>query len=292
MRKSLNFLKTQDMPEEGEYNELTFIREVLNMAVNIRQDLKFRYAMISQSIYNIENKINRLPEGRIKVKNQDGKAYYYHAGIYPTEKYLGSKDIALIEELIQKNYLKLVLKEARNELAALEKMQKIYPDKLAEDVFDSLPDAKKKYATPINICDDAFVQKWLDIPYKRKPIKKGTPAFQTLKGDKVRSKSEVIIADRLWANGIPYKYECPLKTGNEIIHPDFTILRMSDRKIIYHEHCGRMDDPTYTDDLLYRVSLYSQERIFIGDRLYLTFESSTRPLNTDTLDDYINTNFK
>lgn len=292
MRKSLNFLKTQDMPEEGEYNELTFIREVLNMAVNIRQDLKFRYAMISQSIYNIENKINRLPEGRIKVKNQDGKAYYYHAGIYPTEKYLGSKDIALIEELIQKNYLKLVLKEARNELAALEKMQKIYPDKLAEDVFDSLPDAKKKYATPINICDDAFVQKWLDIPYKRKPIKKGTPAFQTLKGDKVRSKSEVIIADRLWANGIPYKYECPLKTGNEIIHPDFTILRMSDRKIIYHEHCGRMDDPTYTDDLLYRVNLYSQERIIIGDRLYLTFESSTRPLNTDALDDYINTNFK
>ena len=292
MRKSLNFLKTQDMPEEGEYNELTFIREVLNMAVNIRQDLKFRYAMISQSIYNIENKINRLPEGRIKVKNQDGKAYYYHAGIYPTEKYLGSKDIALIEELIQKNYLKLVLKEARNELAALEKMQKIYPDKLAEDVFDSLPDAKKKYATPINICDDAFVQKWLDIPYKRKPFKKGTPAFQTLKGDKVRSKSEVIIADRLWANGIPYKYECPLKTGNEIIHPDFTILRMSDRKIIYHEHCGRMDDPTYTDDLLYRVNLYSQERIYIGDRLYLTFESSTRPLNTDALDDYINTNFK
>ena len=262
------------------------------MAVNIRQELKLRYAMISRSIYNIENKMELLPEGRIKVKYQNGKAYYYQVGIYPTEKYLSEKNNKLIEELVQKDYLKKVLKEAKNELTVLEKIRKIYPDTLAEDVFDSLPDAKKKYATPINLCDDAFAQRWLAIPYQRKPIKKGTTTFKTLKGDKVRSKSEVIIADRLWANGIPYKYECPLKAGKEIIHPDFTILRMSDRKIIYHEHCGKMDDPAYTDDMLYRVNLYSQEKIYIGDRLFLTLESSTRPLDTDMLDDYINTNFR
>lgn len=262
------------------------------MAANIRQDLKSRYAMISQSIPNIEHKIRCLPEGRIRVKYQNGKAYYYHVGILPRDRYLSSEDAVLIGELVQKRYLQSVLKEARNELSALEKIQEIYPETLAEDVFDNLPDSRKKYATPIFTCDEAYVQKWLSIPYKRKPIKKGTPAFKTLKGDLVRSKSEVIIADRLWAKGIPYKYECPLKAGDIIIHPDFTILRMSDRKIVYHEHCGRMDDPSYTDDLLYRVNLYSQEKIYIGDRLFFTFESSTRPLNTDCLDDFINTNFR
>ena len=119
-----------------------------------------------------------------------------------------------------------------------------------------------------------------------------TTEFYTLNGEHVRSKSEVIIADRLYAKGIPYKYECPLQIGNRIIHPDFTILRLSDRKIIYHEHCGMMDDPNYAKDMVNRINLYSTADIYLGDRLFFTLETSETPLDIRHLDELIEKHFR
>ena len=171
-------------------------------------------------------------------------------------------------------------------------MQKIYPEAVAEDVYDQLPEALKKYAKPINLCDDEYAIKWMETPYRHKPFKNDAPVFVTTKGERVRSKSEVIIADRLRANGIPYRYECPLKVGKKIIHPDFTILRMSDRSILYHEHCGKMGDQKYVEDMLVRQKDYNEAGIILGDRLFYTFESDTVPLDVTILDNIINQHFR
>ena len=113
-----------------------------------------------------------------------------------------------------------------------------------------------------------------------------------MNGERVRSKSEMIIADRLFVNGIPYKYECPLMVGdNEIIHPDFTILRIRDRKIIYYEHCGKMDDPGYAEEMVERSVKYSLAGIVQGDSLFYTYESSTKPLDVRVLDNMIKRSF-
>lgn len=262
------------------------------MAINISQDLKTRIELLSKSIIDIEKKLELLPEGRIAIKHQFNKYYYYHAGIPQRERYLSAADTALISDLVQKDYLKRVLKQIKCELSAIEKMQKLYPETIAEDVFDSLSDARKQYARPINVCDDAYAERWMAVPYKRKPFKKDAPEFYTLKGERVRSKSEVIIADRLRAQGIPYRYECPLKVGNRIIHPDFTILRMSDRKILYHEHCGKMNDPQYTEDLIIRAKDYNRTGIILGDKLFFTFESETTPLDMTMLDNIISQHYR
>lgn len=262
------------------------------MAINISQDLKTRIELLSKSIIDIEKKLELLPEGRIAIKHQFNKYYYYHAGIPQRERYLSAADTALISDLVQKDYLKRVLKQIKCELSAIEKMQKLYPETIAEDVFDSLSDARKQYARPINVCDDAYAERWMAVPYKRKPFKKDSPEFYTLKGERVRSKSEVIIADRLRAQGIPYRYECPLKVGNRIIHPDFTILRMSDRKILYHEHCGKMNDPQYTEDLIIRAKDYNRTGIILGDKLFFTFESETTPLDMTMLDNIISQHYR
>ena len=262
------------------------------MAIQIRHDLLVRYELLSKSIVGIEKRIEQLPEGRLNVRHQNKKSYYYLYGNDKTETYLGPRDTELIADIIQKDYLKRVLKEANCELKAIEKMLQIYPDALAEDVYAQLPDARKLFATPINICDDSFAKKWMEMPYRRKPFKKDAPEFYTLKGERVRSKSEVIIADRLRENGIPYRYECPLKVGNKIIHPDFTILRTSDRKILYHEHCGKMGDQQYVDDMLTRAKDYNQAGIILGDRLFYTFESETMPLDVTLLDNIIRQHYR
>ena len=262
------------------------------MAINIRHDLITRSELLAKSIDDIEKKIKLLPEGRINVKNRKDKAYYYLDESESGEKYLGPDDADLVKDLIQKDYLKRVLKEVKNELQALERMQKIYPGTLAEDVFDQLSFGRKLQVKPINICDDEFAAKWMATPYKKKPFKKDTTEFYTLKHERVRSKSEVIIADRLRAKGIPYRYECPLKVGNKIIHPDFSILRMSDRRVLYHEHCGKMGDPKYVEDMLIRAKDYNNAGIILGDRLFYTFESETTPLDITLLDNIIEQHYR
>ncbi len=47
--------------------------------------------------------------------------------------------------------------------------------------------------------------------------------YQTLSGDRVRSKSEVIIGNILYQSGIPFAYEKELKAAGKPYSPDFTI---------------------------------------------------------------------
>ena len=168
-----------------------------------------------------------------------------------------------------------------------------YPQPTAEGIYEQLNDENKKSVKPIVLTDEQYIQRWLNIPFTPKPITSDQPVFITMKGEHVRSKTEMIIADRLLASGIPYKYECPLKTKNGVIHPDFTILKISERKILYLEHCGKMDDPEYTENrVVKRINDYNLAGITLGNNLFITMESSTTPLDVRVLDKLIKTQFK
>ena len=262
------------------------------MAKSIRYALNERSDLIRKTISEVEKKIAQLPVGWVNIRRVRERVYYYYSDGNTDDKYLTKDDATLISELLQKRYLKDVLKSLKSELAALEKMQEIYPETLSEDIYDNLPEARKTGVEPIILGDGPDVRTWMNELYVRKSFKKGAPVFKTLKGDRVRSKSEMIIADRLYVNGIPYKYECPLKVGGKIIHPDFSIMRMSDHKIIYHEHCGKMDGKEYFNDLVDRINLYNQSGILQGNRLTFTFETSDTPFDVRVIDRLINEYFK
>lgn len=69
---------------------------------------------------------------------------------------------------------------------------------------------------------------------------------RTERGDLVRSKSELIIADKLHARGIGYAYEQPLTLGNgQLRYPDFTIADHASGITFYWEHLGMLNDPGY-----------------------------------------------
>ena len=258
---------------------------------HIVDDLKARYILIDKTVTALENKIRLMPEGRISIKRTKSGIYYiYHNG--KIEEYLGKSNSKLVEQLIQKNYLEKTLKAALSEKAALEKVIKLYPSIVVENIYDELPAERRKSVKPLVPGNDQFVKDWLETPYHHKPFKDNAPFFLTMRGERVRSKSEVIIADRLWSKGIPYKYECPLKIGKKTIHPDFSILRLSDRKTVYLEHCGRMDDTGYVKVMVSRVDLYSSAGIIQGDKLFFTFETSDIPLDIRLLDEIIEKHFR
>ena len=261
------------------------------MTNRILDIMNARYAYLESTIRSLENKRESCPEGTINIRpNPSGFSYIWH--IETTHKYLNRNNTELIRRLVQKDLINSAIKKARNEAQVLQSIIAKYPCDVLEDLYDNLPESRKKYASPLILNNEQYAQYWLSIPYKPKPFREGDPEFYTQKGERVRSKSEVIIADRLYAKGIPYKYECPLKVGKKIIHPDLTILRLSDRKILYHEHCGRMGNTSYAEDMICRINDYGKAGIYCGDRLFLTFESADQPFDLSWLDDFIEKNFR
>jgi hypothetical protein len=68
---------------------------------------------------------------------------------------------------------------------------------------------------------------------------------RTKRGEAVRSKSEVIIANDLYNSKLDYHYEHPLELDGVTKYPDFTI-EDDDAGITYYwEHCGLLHDPAY-----------------------------------------------
>ncbi|MBR3003529.1 MAG: hypothetical protein IKH67_00485 [Lachnospiraceae bacterium] len=134
---------------------------------------------------------------------------------------------------------------------------------------------------PEIITDEEYARKWLEQKYERRQFADGAPEFYTGKGDRVRSKSEIVIADMLDRLQYPYFYEMPLYLQDGVmLHPDFTTLNVRKRKVIYLEHLGMMDDEEYLINAFKRIAVYERNGIYLGDRLIVTYETSGQPLNT------------
>ncbi len=116
----------------------------------------------------------------------------------------------------------------------------------------------------------------------------------TLNGERVRSKSELIIADRLKSAGIPYYYERKFTFYNEenrdteTWFPDFQMFNVRTRKKYYWEHFGIMDNPDYCASCQYKLETYSKHGIVMGNNLIVTMESSKHNLNVSYIDRLIN----
>ena len=88
---------------------------------------------------------------------------------------------------------------------------------------------------------------------------------RTARREMVRSKSEVILADRLAANGIDYAYEQPLTIGNSTKYPDFTVEDMESGDNYYWEHCGMLHVPQYRRRWEEKMAWYRANGILPSD---------------------------
>jgi ATP-dependent exoDNAse (exonuclease V) alpha subunit len=110
---------------------------------------------------------------------------------------------------------------------------------------------------------------------------------RTLRNEMVRSKSELVIADRLHTNNIDYLYEQPLTIGGQTRYPDFTIEDAESGKKYYWEHCGLLLNPEYRRRWEKKLNWYRQNNILpwqegggTGGTLIVTQDSSTEGLSS------------
>ena len=108
---------------------------------------------------------------------------------------------------------------------------------------------------------------------------------RTLKGHMVRSKTELIIADKLFNAGIAYDYEKPLdgsiRKGR--IFPDFSFADAAGDLIIW-EHFGRMDDPQYVRGHEWKMKWYSDNGFIEGENLFLSTETLDSGIDSSELE--------
>ena len=257
------------------------------------KDLRCRLDYVARVIDYVNKKLVDMPAGSLKIKRQGNSVSYYCAiSTKGIKNVITIKDAQLISALAQKSYLLKIKRSAEREYSLIRNLLDYYPDTIVEDIYDGLREDRKKLITPVAISDEEYARQWQEKSYKRKPFEEGDPNFLTLKGERVRSKSEQIIADRLNYNGIPYRYECPIRVGNRTFHPDFTVLRKRDRREFYWEHCGAMDRQNYSDYAVNRFNIYADNDILLGRDLFATFETGNCPLDTATVDKLINAHFK
>ena len=236
------------------------------------------------------------PTGKLRIdgKGSATKKSCYYVRCDSKDKrgiYIKAKDIELARKLAQKDYDEKVLKAVEAELKAINLCKLHYPKMEAEQVYENISSRRKELVEPIKLSDDAYKKKWEEYIYVGKAFSEDMPELYTGKNERVRSKSEVIIADALNKAGVSYRYECPLElNGNIIVYPDFTILKMSTRENIYWEHLGMMDDKDYAESAIHKINLYIQNGICLGKNLILTFETKNRPINHKMISSAIKSN--
>ncbi|MDD7025068.1 MAG: hypothetical protein PUI37_09435, partial [Oscillospiraceae bacterium] len=143
--------------------------------------------------------------------------------------------------------------------------------------------------TPVEPTWNQIVTRWYEEEYQGKEFQEGTVGILTEKGERVRSKSEKILADFFYKRNILYKYEKPLYLkGYGTVYPDFTFLSKKTRKEIYWEHEGMIDKQEYARSAVRKIESYQKNDIYPGDRLILTFETEQRVLDSKEIEGLVN----
>ena len=253
----------------------------------MKKKLAEREKMLKQLIKKNSLTISKAPDGTLKAKKH-GKGFQYFqyiSGEKSGEIYLKKNQFDLAKLLAQKEYDSKVLNCAQTELKLLTKLNDLYQQTSVESVYDEIATSKQTLINPIYLPDKQYIQQWQKMEYSQNEYYKETMEFYSDKGEKMRSKSEVMIANALNKRKIPYKYECPLELNfYGLVYPDFTILKVDERKEIYWEHFGLMDHYDYREKNLQKIMYYQMNNYVLGENMIVTFETAKHPLLSRTID--------
>ena len=89
------------------------------------------------------------------------------------------------------------------------------------ECYSDMTAGKKLLVKPTYISDEEYAKKWKEEIYHTKGIDENMPEIITNNGEKVRSKSEKIIADTLEKNAETHNEPLDIKVLNSIINEYF-----------------------------------------------------------------------
>lgn len=250
--------------------------------------------------------LENAPEGslRVTICNKNKQFYWVKKGeIIKTENsksensiskeqkksqngtYIPHSKMDFARQLAQKEYDADSIEAIETELTLIKTYLK--KSRFNKTLHSKLPARKLELVEPLTLEDDEYAREWLQIPYQKKESKAGKKSFPTSGGLLVRSKSEVIIAEMLEKNGIPFRYEQKLRLSAFNVHPDFVCLNIRTRQEFAWEHLGLLDDSEYSKMAAEKLHFYQKSGYFPGKNLIITTESQDFPLSSELVQEVI-----
>lgn len=213
----------------------------------------------------ILNILSKYPEGSLVHHRKNGKPEQLYINLYDSKKtsrkYLSKKkDKALI--------------------ASLEKKQKERPALIHElhhikVIMDRLVPLSRKIINDIN--NTNTTNNYSPCPSENTNYTEGL-RFITARGEKVRSKSEKLIADLLFTYKLNYKYEKRLVLNGRDYYPDFTIINPLSGQPCYWEHLG-LTDTEYKEKWSLKEKAYRNHSILKDVNLIVSTEEDLNRLD-------------
>lgn len=258
-------------------------------------------------IEQLRTAISSAPKGRLRSEMckgkypqfyfieggfQDGKQKNSQDGKQNNGRYIKKEEYYLAEELAQKEYNLKLLKCVAKQCELLKSAANIRLDKFRNERLEILHHislAKQGLIRTYEMTDEEYVENWMQENSGGKNSIEITNGFDTERGDVVRSKSEKIIADKLFYCNIIYQYEPLIRLHDgTIVFPDFAMLNIRTRKTIYLEHFGMMDNPEYCKRAIEKMEIYERNELFTCRDVVYTFESSNKAININSIENIIN----
>lgn len=252
----------------------------------LRDEIKQLEIIIKEA----QKRLKTAPQGHLRIMEKRNKPQYYYKSNEQKSsngRYMKKSEIELAKRIAQKDYDIRMVKNAQERVKAIRTFLVKYENSSLKQMYQQTNQYRRELIWAPIISDDEYIKRWQAVEYKGKAFAEEGSEFITERGERVRSKSEKIIADKLYTLGIPYRYECPLMLeGNIKLYPDFTILRMPEREEVYLEHFGMMDEESYVKHAMSKLNTYAKNEIYLGINLFITHETSKNPLNTKMLDKF------
>ena len=246
-----------------------------NYKPKLEEQLHELEQMIVKSDKNL-SRMKNVPDSHIHISVCNGCFQYYLATKGCNKaKYVKKKDRRLVERIAQRDYeqeLNNQLKHLRNNL---KKLIKCYDLEAIDDIYNKMPEGRKRIVIPYNEPIDDYIERWKrENPGGQNTFPISTEIY-TANGIGVRSKSEEIIISLLEKHHVPYQYEprLELKDGY-CVYPDFVVLNVRKKKTIYWEHLGLISDSEYAKKNMQKLLLYEKSGYEVGDNLMITMESN------------------
>ena len=234
----------------------------------------------------LEKRLSKLPRGSLYASTSHGKMQWQclDNGV---KRFLPASALARIEGLAQRKYFGLVLDCLRRQRDALDSLFRDYVPGDLGKIHASMKPEFRDVVSTLFPSQEEFVAAWKSVRFRGKSLEGSN--LVSADGVKVRSKSELMIADALSGSGIPYRYEFPYKMNwrddsgrvRQIkVHPDFTCLNTRTRQEVVWEHFGMMDDSGYAEDAIKKIDEYERNGFLLGENFVFTMETKAQPLNS------------
>ena len=263
--------------------------------MNIKKTISAELKSLKAIAQKASKALKDTPDGALVFCRKNGSVQYYHRLKSNRDSthgtYIRKKNRAFAEKLAQAEYNRAVLKAAENQIKLLTGFADHYIPDPIQKVYLNMPLEKQNLIKPYVPTNEQYAQQWVSQKYTGLKFNQDAAVFLTESGEKVRSKSEKMIADKLALMGIPYRYECPLRLNNTTVYPDFTLLNVKTRKVVYYEHFGMMDDPVYCDRAIKKLHDYQTNGFSFNTNLIVTFETKSQPLDLRVVEKMIKNAF-